>query len=918
MDETKCLIILNGEDRTSDILFFKHQSNKIDITFKGFKSYSYNRQNVLIEKALKVTDITSQTVLYKNEVLNNVKKMVYFKQKVKIIFKNNRCQLYDAKDIIISTNCFDNSKSKDILKYWKAIAAYAKIDQDQDSFLAREFDSLTDDVASDSILWRYMNKKPIQKLNCALDNIIFPFSFNLSQKQALENALTSNISVIEGPPGTGKTQSILNIIANLAIMQGKTVAVVSGNNAAVKNVYDKLVKEQYGFFVASLGNKDNRKAFFDNLPQYDVTGWQCNSEESVVFEKINNLNGKINYLLALNNEKAKLQQELDAYTVESKHFNIYYEAQEIEKNIKFRFYRKTPERIISFFADRQLAKTEQKVENWLYKLKLLFKYGFISFKELKKNEMSIILTLQKQYYDLKIANLNQRKNKLEKELESADFEELLEEHKKYSTILFKQKLYTKYHKLKPAGFTASDYRSNFTNFVKYFPVVLSTTHSLRNCTATGFMFDYLIIDESSQVDLLSGGLALSCCKNAIIVGDTKQLPQIVDATIQGKIQQQVSEDVYDYFKHNILSSMLALYPDVPRVVLKEHYRCHPKIIGFCNQKYYNGELIPFTKESENDAPFILYHTAAGNHMRQPKQGDNQGKFNQRELDVILDEVLQNPNVVTEKIEDIGFTTPYRNQANRAQKTFANGLECDTIHKYQGREKKLMIMSTVLDNTNAGKAGLAFVDDPCKINVAVSRAQNQFILITNNELFSHAGKEVSDLIRYIEYNTIAENLIKSEIVSVFDLLYKDYSSKLIDLKRRMPDKSEYKSENIIWQLLEDVLKEEKYNLLAFTHQILLKNLLKHTDKLSQEEVQYVNNNASVDFVVYYKLNKQPLLIIEVDGFAFHENNPTQLARDDMKNDILTKYELPYIRLSTTGSREGEQIKMKLEEVLNNNQ
>ena len=914
MDETKFLIILKGEDRTSDVLSFKPQGNKIDITFKGLKSYSYSRHNVIIEQALKVLEITSQMVFHKNEILNDVKQMVYFLKKIKVIFQSHEPQIYDAKDIFVTSNCLENDRAKDILQYWKAIAVHTKTDQDQDSFLTREYERLTN-VASNSVLGCYLEKTPIQKLNCALDNIIFPFSFNLSQKQALENALTSNISVIEGPPGTGKTQSILNIIANLAIMQGKTVAVVSGNNAAVKNVYDKLVKEQYGFFVAPLGNKDNRKDFFDNLPQYDVAGWQCNCEESSIFDKVNNLNGKINHLLALNNEKAKVQQELDAYTVESKHFNLYYEAQEIEKNIKFRFYRKTPERIISFFADRQLAKTEQKVENWLYKLKLLFKYGFISFKELKKNEMSIILTLQKQYYDLKIANLNQRKNKLEKELESADFEELLEEHKKYSTILFKQKLYAKYHKLKPASFTASDYRSNFTNFVKYFPVVLSTTHSLQNCTGDGFMFDYLIIDESSQVDLLSGALALSCCKNAIIVGDTKQLPQIVDATIQGKIQQQVSEDIYDYFKHNILSSMLALYPDVPRVVLKEHYRCHPKIIGFCNQKYYNGELIPFTKENENDTPFILYHTAAGNHMRQLTQGDNKGKFNQRELDVILDEVLQNPNVVTEKIDDIGFTTPYRNQANRAQKTFANGLECDTIHKYQGREKKLMIMSTVLDNTNAGKAGLAFVDDPCKINVAVSRAQRQFVLITNNELFSHAGKEVSDLIRYIEYNTLAGNLIKSEIVSVFDLLYKDYSSKLIDLKRRMPDKSKYASENIAWQLLEDVLKEDKYNLLSFTHQILLKNLLQHTDKLSQEEVQYVNNHASVDFVIYYKLNKQPVLIVEVDGFAFHENNPTQLARDAMKNEILAKYELPYMRLTTTGSGEDERIKMKLEKALN---
>ena len=209
-----------------------------------------------------------------------------------------------------------------------------------------------------------------------------------------------------------------------------------------------------------------------------------------------------------------------------------------------------------------------------------------------------------------------------------------------------------------------------------------------------------------------------------------------------------------------------------------------------------------------------------------------------------------------------------------------------------------------------------MEDPCKINVAVSRAQKQFILITDSNLFSHAGKEVSDLIRYIEYNTLDENLIKSEIVSVFDLLYKDYSSKLVDLKRRMPDKSKYKSENIAWQLLEDILKEDKYNLLAFTHQILLKNLLQHTDKLSQEEAQYVNQHASVDFVIYYKLNKQPVLIIEVDGYAFHENNPVQLARDAMKNEILNKYELPYMRLKTIGSGEKESIKRTLEEVLNN--
>lgn len=50
-------------------------------------------------------------------------------------------------------------------------------------------------------------------------------------------------------------------------------------------------------------------------------------------------------------------------------------------------------------------------------------------------------------------------------------------------------------------------------------------------------------------------------------------------------------------------------------------------------------------------------------------------------------------------------------------------------------------------------------------------------------------------------------------------------------------------------------------------------------------------------------------IEVDGFAFHENNPRQLERDKIKNDILEKYNFNFLRLSTTGSNEKEKIMSK---------
>jgi hypothetical protein len=75
---------------------------------------------------------------------------------------------------------------------------------------------------------------------------------------------------------------------------------------------------------------------------------------------------------------------------------------------------------------------------------------------------------------------------------------------------------------------------------------------------------------------------------------------------------------------------------------------------------------------------------------------------------------------------------------------------------------------------------------------------------------------------------------------------------------------------------------------------------------------VKHHASVDFVVYNRVTNQPLLAIEVDGFAFHENNPEQLARDAIKDDILRAHQMPLLRLSTTGSGEHRRIRQALDD------
>lgn len=63
-----------------------------------------------------------------------------------------------------------------------------------------------------------------------------------------------------------------------------------------------------------------------------------------------------------------------------------------------------------------------------------------------------------------------------------------------------------------------------------------------------------------------------------------------------------------------------------------------------------------------------------------------------------------------------------------------------------------------------------------------------------------------------------------------------------------------------------------------------------------------------------MDKTPVLVVEVDGYAFHENNPVQKKRDQMKDRILKKYGIPIIRMKTTESEEEKRLKEKLEEVL----
>ncbi|WP_237648686.1 AAA domain-containing protein [Sediminibacillus terrae] len=357
------------------------------------------------------------------------------------------------------------------------------------------------------------------------------------------------------------------------------------------------------------------------------------------------------------------------------------------------------------------------------------------------------------------------------------------------------------------------------------------------------------------------------------------------------------DDAYHYAEHSLLSSITALYEDIPKTLLKEHYRCHPKIIGFCNNKFYNNELVVLTDEKEKKDPLVLYKTVKGNHAR--------GTVNQRQIDVVLKEIIPEQKLFN-GTESLGIITPFRRQADKFnEEKNKERFEVDTVHKYQGREKDTVILSTVSNEISTDD----FVDDANLVNVAVSRAVNQLIVVVASGGDKWKGTNVGDLVRYIKYNNF--EVIESKVRSVFDLLYKDYSSTLKEVMKRRKRVSAHASENLLHAVIESVLKQPEFQSLDFVMHQPLRMLIKDPTVLTPEERKFAMNIFThTDFVIFNKLDKMPVLVVEVDGHAFHANNPVQQERDKMKDRILKKYGITIERMETTGSEEELKLRNKL--------
>ncbi|TNH87915.1 helicase [Aeromonas hydrophila] len=880
-------ILVDGEDKTAKISDWtirwndKHETLELTCHFPSSKKYTRPLNHCQVSPSRELSNV----LLTKpgSTIVKPIDKAVIYGERYAVVHYPGTSRPYVHKMNGIVFTATTSLKDTPVFGYFMKIAstrhaqAQSQADRNIASNVVTQLGKLP--AIASTALQAYCTGR-----NGTLapgQGLIYPFGLNESQYQAVERAFSAQVSVIEGPPGTGKTQTILNILANI-LLRGQTVAVLSNNNAAVANVYEKLEKCGLGYLVAKLGNKDNREAFFANLPAWPASAPRPAPSQ----EEIQGLLTRLKQHLQDHNQAAQLQIELDELVIERRYLQQWQAENGVQATGSLDKYGLTPRKTADLMA--YLAHLGEQRVKLKDRIELLFKFRVFRTKPLAEGEarMAAFHALQMHYYDKSLQDKETELRACRESLSRANFTALLKELTTASMHHLKQHLQGQ---VPPRdSFDVKTYRMDFDAFVQRFPILGSGTHSIVNSIAPGAILDYVIIDEASLQDIVPGILPLGCAKNLIVVGDNRQLPHI-----PVKLGLQAPAEAYDCERYSLLDSCIAVFQDaLPRTLLKEHYRCHPRIIQFCNQQFYGNALVPMTVDN-GEEPLRLVVTAKGNHARK--------NTNLRELDSLLKVLEDEGTPVAVDGEGRGYIAPFRAQVSLSEKHLPADFVNDTVHKFQGRECDEIVFSTVLDKKryNQAQGRLDFVDDPRMINVAVSRAKHRFTLVTGDEVFTDNNGHIAALIRYISYYAQDEQIVRAPVVSAFDLLYHEYDQSLARLNARLrPEDSRYKSEQIVAQLLREALSAPACQALKYHSQIRLDKLASPSNPdWTQTQLAFMRR-ASCDFVIYFKVGKTPIGVIEVDG-GYHDQ-PVQAARDAMKNEILNKCRVPILRLRTVDS------------------
>ncbi len=277
-------------------------------------------------------------------------------------------------------------------------------------------------------------------------------------------------------------------------------------------------------------------------------------------------------------------------------------------------------------------------------------------------------------------------------------------------------------------------------------VILATNSSAALESIARTKFDVAIIDEASQATIPSVLIPIAKAHRFILAGDHKQLPPTIISDRAGELEKTLFEE------------LIKLYPFKSQL-LNVQYRMNSLLMKFPNEEFYNNHLKSDSSVDEitindilssnkNEEAMLFIDTSKVIDNEENHLKDSKSIINEVEAEIAIKTANNYLNNGIEE-EDIGIISPYADQVKIIQNQ--TPVEVKTVDGFQGREKEIIIISTVRSNNNGN---IGFLKDLRRLNVAITRAKRKLIIIGNkNTLMTNPTYE--RLIKFAE----EKNLLK---------------------------------------------------------------------------------------------------------------------------------------------------------------
>lgn len=641
-------------------------------------------------------------------------------------------------------------------------------------------DKVSDNDLDKTALAYVFRNPPLQ--NKPTENISAPLDFipsNEEQRNAVFAALNSPISKVTGPPGTGKTQVAINIISNY-IYNNKSILFTSMNHKAVHAIEERsstILGDNSFPLVNFCSNDDNsiqNPWFKQDIDVYialasSLSDIASDTEEESVdesmkdwvrfYERYGARTDVKNKLSSLENRYERILNSLNI-TLKNKEFirdefdvkELVALRRKLTEDKEFAWSKLHSYLFWKLFKKNASKKSRERLISIIPVLKNRVKFSdlldgvsdFIrkikDFDETKKSieeikiEIAGMPEIQDGINELKICldTISKHlapalKQRLSKKISALgnNQEEL---NKLKNTMVMLRSAKSPYFFQRMDNSTYLEAKSGFNTFSKYFPAWAASLLSLSKASpCIPALFDRVVIDEASQVQIPAMIPALFRSKSATVIGDPNQFPPVYNVNNSRHDYLKSKHGIttldcqhFDFMAYNAYS-LLNCTP----IMLREHFRCNSDIAEYFNETFYNNKLITRT-----DVKKLKYPLASGY-----KKGFEWIDIRD-DPDAEIEEVLKRLKQLKENNYDgsIGVITPLKKTSNLLrEKLYNNGffnVEANTVNAFQGGEKDLIIFVLCYTSklTKGQKWYLESMENRYLYNVAVSRARACILVI----------------------------------------------------------------------------------------------------------------------------------------------------------------------------------------------